>query len=457
MSMRSWIYETTVLPTVEPGRYRGLHKFLATMKNLERQPLEVNQSLQWSLLKRMLEHASQTVPFYSRRFKEAGLSVEDIRTAADLARIPLLTRDDIRQNQSALCSNQFRHEELLEAATGGTTDSPVKIFRNRECIPLKTAMQVHFNTWAGWHPGDRVFWLWGAQSDFSTAPSWRWHIFDRYVMRRKWAATSLLSETIMARYAKAMDEFKPRGLMAYPSPLAAFSEYLTASGYKGHRPRGAVCTAEPLQEHQREVIENGLQCPIFEHYGTRDFGLAAAECEQHTGLHVNPMAIFTELLPLQGSEEGLQELVVTDLQNFGFPLIRYKINDCVHSHDVRCLCGRGFPLIGKVEGRVTDNFYLANGDLVPGVSLTNRAIKTASGIRKMQVIQETVNDFRINYIPETNFDAGSIPALTSKLREFFGTEPTFQFTQVEEIPRERSGKTRLCISKVTPPARRAGR
>jgi len=142
------------------------------------------------------------------------------------------------------------------------------------------------------------------------------------------------------------------------------------------------------------------------------------------------------------------EILVTDLLNYGMPLIRYRINDCAIPASAPCACGRGFPLIKKIAGRTTDNFYLANGNVVPGVALTNRVIQVCPGLKKVQVIQNTLSDFHIRYVPGPGFSASDLALLGSKLRVFFPDPLQWTFEEVPEIARERSGKTRFCISHV---------
>ncbi len=454
MTLFHGAYARVVLPWVDQARYAGLADRLKAGSRHERDSLHAQKARQWEQVKNVLRTAYQDVPYYRRIFDEHGVAPADIREPADFAKVPILTRDDIRSNFSDLSSRRFTPGSLLEAATGGTTDTPVPILRNPECIPARIAVQLQFNTWSGLFPGDKVFWLWGAQSDFSANPSWRWKIFERFVMRRTYAPTSILNEEVMEGYAKKLDSFQPKGIMAYPSPLTAFCEYLLATDYKGSRPSSVICTAEPVLPEQRTVIERALGCRVYEHYGTRDFGLVAAECEVHDGLHVNPSAVYVESVPIPGASDGLSEILVTDFLNPGFPLIRYKINDCIYPRPEQCACGRGYPLISGIHGRVTDNFYLPDGSVVPGISFTNRIIKVASGIKKLQVIQEKPADFLIRFVPDTSFSETSVANLRNKLKEFLGSDVALQFVQVREIEREASGKTRLCISRVKPTAAR---
>jgi phenylacetate-coenzyme A ligase PaaK-like adenylate-forming protein len=445
-------YMATVQPLMPGSPGRGLTRRLGEYQLLERLSADENRRLQWQALSRLLQHAYDFTPFYRERFDRIGLKPSDVRSEHELAKIPPLTREEIRSHFEELWSRNYRKESLRSAATGGTTDTPVPLLRSPECLQEKMAVQAHFDTWAGMWPGDKVFRLWGAQQDFSPNPSWRWRVYDRHVLRNVWAPTSLLNPIILEKYRLLLNEFRPKIIYAYPTPLALFCEYLNDCGRPYFRPRSAICTAEPLQEEQRKVIEQALGCPVFQHYGTRDFGMVAAECETHEGMHFNPAAVFVEYIPIEGAEtEGLHEILVTDLLNRGMPMIRYRINDCATLAERPCSCGRTFPLIRGIVGRTTDNFRLPSGSIVPGVALTNRVIQTCPGLKKVQVIQKTLEDFHVRFVPGEGFARADLDQLASKLRVFFPDPLHWTFEQVSEIERERSGKTRFCISLVRTP------
>jgi phenylacetate-coenzyme A ligase PaaK-like adenylate-forming protein len=236
---------------------------------------------------------------------------------------------------------------------------------------------------------------------------------------------------------------------AYPTPLALFCEYLRDCGRPHHHPVTVICTAEPLLVDQRQVIEQALGCPVFEHYGTRDFGMVGAECELHQGMHWNPAAVFVEFIPLQGAEEeGLHEMLVTDLLNFGMPMIRYRINDCAVRGAAQCGCGRGYPLVGRIMGRTADVFQLPNGNSVPGISLHRVVTELCPGLKKIQIVQDTLTNFRVRFVPGESFRPADFQFLVERLDERFGDSIHWEFERVAEIERERSGKTRFCISHV---------
>jgi phenylacetate-CoA ligase len=455
VSFANWLSIHALLPLFEPKTHAHLGKRMQAYARQEELPLSENRSTQWASLLRLLQHAYESAPFYRRRFDAVGVSPAQILCEADLARIPALTRDDLREHLPELRSQRYRLDELTTAATGGTTDTPVPILRSLDSVREKNAIQWQFNRWAGFRPGDKVFYLWGARQDYSENPSWRWRLYDRHLMRRVWAQTSLFNETVLESYRQMMNDFRPRIVYAYPTPLALFCEYLKSCGRPYHHPISAICTAEPLLPSQRRIIEEVIGCPLFERYGSREFGMIAAECKNHQGLHLNPAAAYVEYVPVRGTDvEGVHELLVTDLLNYGMPLIRYRINDCVLPCTEPCSCGRGLPLIGRIEGRTTDVFRLANGDVIPGVALTNRVLKVCPALKKTQVIQETVKDFRVRYVPGPGFDPSQLDLLRTSLRKFFPEQVSFTFEQVGDIERERSGKTRFCISRVADPTGR---
>ena len=445
----NWLYVNAVLPLSAPELNRGLAAEMRKYEELEKLPMTENLQRQWQSLLRLLQHAYDTTPFYRERFDQAGLRPRDILSPADLAKIPVLTRDDLRLHQDKLWSRRYRRELLPAAATGGTTDTPVALLRSPESLSRKNAVHLRFNSWAGMWPGDNVFYLWGARVDLATNPSWRWKLYDRYVNRRVWAPASLLNEEVMESFRKRLDETRPRIIYAYPTPLALFCEYLRGCGKSFHRPRGAICTAEPLLSEQRAIIEAVLGCPVFELYGSRESGMIAAECEYHQGLHLNPYSAYLEFIPIQHTEvPGLCEILITDLLNDGMPFIRYNINDCALLSEQSCKCGRGYPLIGRILGRVADMFTLPNGDQVPGVSLHRLIAEDCPGFKKLQIIQETLQNFRVRFVPGENFGQIDLDLLSKRLAIRFGTTLHWEFEPVGDIERERSGKTRFCISHV---------
>src|SRR5215472_7952250 len=191
------------------GSGQSLRTRLSDFSRLERLSLEENERLQWIALSRLLHHAYETTPFYRHRFDKLGAHPSDIRNENDLLNFPPLTREDIRNNIEDLWSRNYQKDSLLPAATGGTTDTPVPLLRSSDCLEEKRAVQLHFDTWAGMWPGDKVFMLWGAAQDYNPNPRLRWKLYDRYVARRVWAPTSRFNAEILESHRRLMNDFRP--------------------------------------------------------------------------------------------------------------------------------------------------------------------------------------------------------------------------------------------------------
>lgn len=446
----NWLYLNAILPACRPAQFRGLSEEMRKQAAQESRSLAENRETQWQSLSRLLKHAYDTTPFYRQRFELAGIRPEQFQSPEDLRKIPVLTREDLRVHQEDLWSRKYQRHMLPSAATGGTTDTPVPLLRSPECLLTKGAVHHRFNSWAGLWPGDKVLYLWGARVDFAQAPSWRWKLYDRYINRRVWAPASLLNEQVLESFRELLNRFRPRIIYAYPTPLAHFCEYLRASGRAFHHPIAAICTAEPVLDHQRSVIEEVLGCRVFEMYGSRESGMIAAQCEYGQGLHLNPQAAYLEFVPLEGEgPDGVHEILITDLLNHGMPFLRYKINDCALLGPQTCKCGRGYPLLARIIGRTADMFQLPNGDRVPGVTLHRLIAEDCPGFKKIQIIQDTLSDFRVRFVAGANFQLADVSLLKKRLGQRFGDTLRWKLEQVEDIERERSGKTRFCISHVT--------
>jgi phenylacetate-CoA ligase len=222
-------------------------------------------------------------------------------------------------------------------------------------------------------------------------------------------------------------------------------------------PRAVICTAEALLPHQRTLVEQVLRAPVFEQYGCREFGMVAAECPAHQGMHVATSAAYIEYRAISASADAPYEMLVTDLLNYGMPLIRYQINDCVAAPPAaagRCACGRNLPRLPAIIGRTSDTLRLPDGSLMPGVALIaalaeGEALGSAAPrLDKAQIVQEDLGQFRLRYVPGAGFTSAQLEPLRRKLDAILGTEIHWEFEAVAEIAREASGKTRFCVSKV---------
>jgi phenylacetate-CoA ligase len=191
-------------------------------------------------------------------------------------------------------------------------------------------------------------------------------------------------------------------------------------------------------------------CKVTNRYGCEEVSLIACECERHEGLHVNCDGVYVELVrdgrPVGPGESGL--VVVTDLTNRAMPIIRYQVGDVATWSEKTCSCGRGMPLLKRIEGRDADYVTTARGELVSGISLTENFAMLVPGIAQLQIIQEELDRFTFRIVKGDDFGPESLSRIAELVAERFGSEARYECEYVDSIPQERSGKYRFCISRV---------
>jgi phenylacetate-CoA ligase len=276
---------------------------------------------------------------------------------------------------------------------------------------------------------------------------------ERFIYRRLVMPCARLDEEMLESYVRRLQGFRPRVLRGYTNSLYALARYMVATGREV--PLAAVVSAaEPLYPFQRPVIEEAFGAPLFEQYGSREAGLMATECEVHRGLHVDAASIIIEIVKREEARfggngspaSGEGELLVTDLFNYGMPLIRYAIGDVGRWDGNGCRCGSGLPLLAEVAGRVTDSILTPDGGLVSGAALTVYLVEDRPGFKQLQVVQERLERVKVRIVPSNRYEDADLDFLRAQLRRFLGDSMEVECEFVSEIGRERSGKYRYVIS-----------
>lgn len=403
-------------------------------------------ALQWQRLKRLLEHCEREVPFYRHRWRELGITAADIRGLDDYARLPLLTKADIRQHFDDLKADSHR-DHLLYKATGGSTGEPVRFGYTRESNDRRTAVMWRGYEWAGSRMGRRTLYLWGgAVGEPTRAHQWKERVFNAAFARRVLNSFHM-TDTNMAEYADAIDRYRPEIIVAYVGPLVRLAQWLMDSGRKIHRPRAIIGGAEALHEFQRRIVEEAFGCPAYNTYGCREVMLIAAECGHRQGLHINADHLVVELLAPEAGSVRAGEVVLTDLFNYGMPLLRYLNGDMATAAAHRCDCGRGLPLLERVDGRVLDAIRTPDGHVLPGEFFPHM-LKDVAGIERFQLVQRRLESLDLSIVRGRAFNDDSLAYIRRETGKVLGGEVELHCHFVDDIPLTPSGKLRVTVSEL---------
>lgn len=402
-------------------------------------------ALQWAKLKRLLEHCWREVPYYRQAWKDLGVSPQDIRSPADYARLPVLTKPEIRTHFDALHATSMRNG-LLYKTTGGSTGEPLRFGYTTESYQRRIAAMWRGYSWAGARMGRRTLYLWGMAIQSPMRPH---AIKDRLyhaAFNRRMLNAFLMSEERMPEYVAEIDAFRPRIIIGYAGPLLRMAEWIIDRGHRVHRPQSVLSAAEALNDAHRDTIEKAFGCPVFNTYGCREFMLIASECGQRDGLHLSADHLAVELVDLQAGPNGerIGEIAVTDLHNYGMPLLRYANGDLAVAGEKTCACGRGLPLLRKVEGRKLDTLRTPAGHLLPGEFIVY-AFLGIPCIKRYQVVQRTLDTLDVNIVPDAGFGDATLDQIRREIGKAIGSSVTLRIHLVERIEASASGKFRVAI------------
>ena len=450
--MSGW-YEAAFRKVLFPAYESGLRRrhTLAWLRDYERDqwlPPEALAALQWQRLTRLLEHCEREVPYYQRRWRELGVRVADLRSLDDYARLPVLTKADIRENFEALQATSWRGR-LLFKRTGGSTGEPLRFGYTRESNDRRTAVMWRGYGWAGSRMGRRTLFLWGgAVGEPTRAHQFKDRAYNALFARRV-LNTFHMTEANLADYADAIDRYQPQVIVAYVGPLVRLAQWLLATGRTIWRPQAIIGAAEALHEFQRAIIEQAFGAPAFNTYGCREFMLVAAECEHRHGLHVNADHLVVELQTAAGAAPPGQagDVVITDLFNYGMPLLRYANGDVATAATGTCACGRGLPLLARVDGRKLDAIRTPAGHVLPGEFFPHM-LKDVPGLRRFQLVQRQLDRLDLAIVRDDAFDDDSLAYIRREVAKVLGDSVALDCRFVDDIPLTRSGKLRVTVSEL---------
>jgi phenylacetate-CoA ligase len=184
-------------------------------------------------------------------------------------------------------------------------------------------------------------------------------------------------------------------------------------------------------------------------YGTEENGLLAFECKQHAGYHVVSDAAIVEIVKKEknAAEGEYGDIVVTSLFNYSMPLIRYNIGDIGTFTNTKCDCGRGLPLIKRIEGRTDDFLTLPSGRKISPRVIN--VIEDIPGVSRYKTVQEAKDRIVVNIVKGRGFGPETINEIKKHIKAgCLGEDVKVDVKLVDELSTNRRGKLRAVVSNV---------
>lgn len=399
--------------------------------------------LQLARLQGVVNHAIQTVPYYRQVAQQLGLSPGFLKSVSDLQQLPLLTKKIVFEQGSAMISEKARGPRF-SANTSGTTGMSMTAYRDLHAINRENAFVWRCMNWAGLQQGEPRVWLRGDKvvAPMQTQPPfWRYVKADNMLMMSAYH----LSEASAQSYIDAMEKMDPVVIQAYPSAVFLLARYLLNAGrtYRGKRLRSVVTSSETVTTEHRDLVKQAFGCKVIDWYGAMERMVAVGNCE-HGSYHVLSDYSYVEFLPL---DDGTHEIVGTGFDNALMPFIRYRLGDSVVLGDpkFRCQCGRSFPVIEQINGRVEDYILTPSGRKV---FMMSNMLDNLPGVLEVQIRQDEPGAIRVLLVPAPGKGPIKVDEVVKRGKTMLGDDMQIRVEEVTEIPRTKNGKLRVVIRSI---------
>lgn len=420
-------------PAILSNRGAHLLALLQQFQLAERLPEAFHRERQFSQLGMLLQHAVQTVPYYQER-ESLYRRLEGCLTEEQFCTLPILDRTTIQQEGIALTSRQLptSHGKHLERYTSGSTGRPMRCLGTDLTSLIWDAQTLRDHLW---HERDFTMKLAVIRTKMEHRREPRWAGSASEVFETG-PSVSLDIATDIEEQLHWLVEENPAYLLTHPSNLGALARLSLQRGIRPVGLRQARTFGEALRDDLRETVRRAWQVDIADIYSSEECGYMALQCATGHHYHVQAESVFLEVLdetgrPCSPGETG--RVVVTTLQNFAMPLIRYESGDFAEVGSA-CACGRSLPVLTRIHGRQRNMVTLPDGRY-HWPSFPAEMWLSVAPVEQFRLIQRDPAVIEVNYVMSREVSGEEKSLLENALVERLGYRFRFIWQRQEAITR----------------------
>lgn len=393
-------------------------------------------------LQELLVHAFKSVPFYYKKYSDAGFTLRDFENfhLTDLKELPFLEKEDLRiHGEGLLLSNNKSNGTFLSSS--GSTGTPIKVFFSKEMHQKwMAAYEVRVRNWAGVNYKMRRGMIGGRRiipNADASPPYFRYN----FVEKQTYFSAYHLSSRTVQNYVDGLIKYKVDYLVGYAVSIFHWAEYILEFKINCPKMKAVLTSSEKLTEHMRNTIENAFKCKVFDAYsGVEACGLISDDTENKSKF--SPDTGILEIINEQDNviSEGVGEVVLTGLLNFDQPLIRYRIGDHLKLDNIE----NGWPIVSEIIGRTEDVIVSIGGTkMVRFHSIFNKL----KGVKLAQVIQKKLDAIEVKLVIDKDYVLAQEKEIQQRMESQLG-KLNILFTYVNDIPKMPNGKFKSVVSEI---------
>jgi phenylacetate-CoA ligase len=445
----TWFLRTTLIPAgdrVFGSRLSSRLRFLEEAQWWNADRLREHRR---RLLQQTLRTAYAEVPFHRANMDRAGLHPDDVRTEADLERLPIVTKAMLNAGYPARTTRKTG-QRTYESFTSGSTGENFRVLEDAETAGWYRASNQLSLQWAGYRLGEPY-----VQTGMNLTRSLDRRLKD-LLTRCVYVSAFDLDDAHLDRILELMDRRSIRFLFGYPPSLFFLAKRAAQRGWN-RTLSAAVTWGDTVYPLYRDAVEQTFATRLYDTYGCAEGMQISAQCGQGGTYHVHALDVIIEYVDDLGravpeGERG--NVVLTRLHAGPMPFVRYRIGDVGRSgRSRRCECGRGFEVMESIEGRETDVVVTPSGNRLI-VHFFTGLLEYYGAIESFQVVQEAADSICLRIVPKEPITAELRARIVADLQSHGASDLRIDIETVKEIPVAATGKRRFVISKLAPYSQR---
>ncbi|WP_457618696.1 phenylacetate--CoA ligase family protein [Lutibacter sp.] len=405
---------------------------------------------QFNKLKELLTYVYENVEGYKILYDEHKINPNDFNKLEDLKYFPIITKEMIRDNLDLFTSKLFDRKKLHYSTTGGSTAVPLGFYKTKDEMDIENAFIHHIWSLVGFDRKSKTFVLRG--SFIGNEDSIVYHAPSK-VMNSYFFSVYYLNESSVLKYWDYLNKINPEFIYAYPSAIHLFSKLLLYKNmvYKSRNLKAILTSSENLYEWQKRDIAKvfpGIR--IFDLYGQSERVVIASGCEYDDKMHLWPFYGYTEIMKnnTEVAIGEMGEIIGTSFWSLATPFVRYKIGDIVIKGEQKCKhCGRNFPVINEIQGRLQEIIVSRKGRYIPMVAI-NMHDSTFDNVKQFQFFQEKPGEVILNLITKNNYSSEDEKKIFKNIKQKLGDDFDLKIKYVKTIELTSRGKYRFLVQKL---------
>lgn len=394
------------------------------------------EQLQKENLQKLLEYAVNKIEYYKPYAK---------RHQKDpyvwLKTFPIMYKSIMKKNIDELVFGDTK--ELIEEKSSGSSGEQNAIYMDKKEHAIPSAIQTLWWEWAGYKFGNSIL-----QTGMTTNRGIVKKVKDT-LLRTTYVSAFTLDEQAILGVIKELEKVPKQHFTGYASSLYLFAKVASEHKIDSIKFDSVISWGDKMFPHYRKLIEEQFSTTVYDTYGCTEGLMIAGECEEGN-YHIMTPHIYLELLDEDGNDvdDGqIGYVVVTRLDAYSMPLIRYYLGDLAVKADQSeiCSCGKKFPLLKKIIGRDTDIVKTRTGKFLI-VHFFTAIFEHIPQVLQFQVIQKNLDSIDILYITGNEFHLALLDNIKKKIIDYIQEDFEINFIQVDKIETSKSGKPQMIRS-----------